>query len=107
MSSAVSIWTVLSFFSTLKSICVAVSGAIALFVASKDAGGPRNSETVGILAKSCSSKELFVFSRNALFRFFPTLCLGTLFLKVAPPCQGFRSVASVSSSGLENIFSKK
>ena len=78
-SSAVSIRTVLCFFLTWKSICDAVSGAIALILVAKDAGGPRDSETVKILARSCSSKKLFRFSRKTFFRFFPSFCLGTHF----------------------------
>ena len=74
---------------------------------SKDGGGRRDSETVGIVRKSRSAKELFAFWREAFFRFSQTFCLGTLFLKVAPLRQGFRSVASVRSWGLENIFVKK
>ena len=96
-SSAVPIRTVLCFFSTSKLICDAVFDAIALILVSKNAGGRRDSETVEIVQKSRSTKELFAFWRKAFFRFFPTFCLGTLFLKVAPLCQGFRSVASVRS----------
>ena len=47
-SSAFPIRTVLSFFSSSKSICDAVSGAIALIFVAIDAGGPRNSETAKI-----------------------------------------------------------
>ena len=96
-SSAVSIRTVLCFFSTSKSICDAVSDAIASILVSNNAGGCRDSETVKIVPKSCSAKELFAFWRKAFFRFSQTFCLGTPFLKVAPLHQGFRSVASVRS----------
>ena len=96
-SSAVSIRTVLCFFSTSKSICDVVSGAIAPILVSKTVVGRRDSETVEISRKSRSAEELFAFWRKAFFRFSRTFCLGTLFLKVAPLRPRFRSIASVRS----------
>ena len=69
--TAISILTVLRFFLTSKSICDAVSGAIALILVAKDASGPRDFETVEIFAKSCSTKELFYFCERRFFAFFP------------------------------------
>ena len=69
-SLAVSIWTILHFFLTSKSICNVVSGVIALILVAKDVGDPQGSKTVNNFANLVPLKSYSIFCGKRFFVFF-------------------------------------